>query len=54
MKGDFHVRFRENAGVRLPCVTRLAATLKDRSQQPFTFRQILSELENAIQSWLHS
>ena len=23
MKGDFHVRFRENAGVKLPCVTRL-------------------------------
>jgi len=27
MKGDFHVRFRENAGVKLPCVTRLAAIL---------------------------
>ncbi len=26
MKGDFHVRFRENAGVKLPCVTRLAET----------------------------
>jgi len=26
MKGDFHVRFRENAGVKFPCVTRLAAT----------------------------
>jgi len=25
MKGDFHVRFRENAGVKFPCVTRLAA-----------------------------
>jgi len=25
MKGDFHVRFRENAGVKLPCVTRLVA-----------------------------
>ena len=25
MKGDFHVRFRENAGVKLPCVTRLSA-----------------------------
>ncbi len=24
MKGDFHVRFCENAGVKLPCVTRLA------------------------------
>ncbi len=28
MKGDFHVRFRENAGVKLPGVTRLAATQK--------------------------
>ena len=25
MKGDLHVRFRENAGVRFPCVTRLCA-----------------------------
>jgi hypothetical protein len=25
MTGDRHVRFRENAGVKLPCVTRLAA-----------------------------
>ena len=23
MKGDFHVRFCENAGVKFPCVTRL-------------------------------
>ncbi len=23
MKGDFHVRFRENVGVKFPCVTRL-------------------------------
>ena len=26
MKGDFHVRFRENVGVKFPCVTRLVAT----------------------------
>jgi len=26
MKGDFHVRFRENAGVKFPCVTRLGAS----------------------------
>ena len=25
MKGDFHVRFRENVGVQFPCVTRLFA-----------------------------
>jgi hypothetical protein len=25
MKGDFHVRFRENLRVKLPWVTRLAA-----------------------------
>jgi len=25
MTGDCHVRFRENAGVKFPCVTRLAA-----------------------------
>jgi hypothetical protein len=24
MKGDFHVRFCENVGVKFPCVTRLA------------------------------
>jgi len=29
MKGDFHVRFRENVGVKFPCVTRLAASQKD-------------------------
>jgi hypothetical protein len=30
MKGDFHVRFRENVGVQFPRVTRLAASvLKD-------------------------
>jgi hypothetical protein len=28
MKGDFHVRFRENVGVKFPCVTRLADSLK--------------------------
>ena len=28
MKGDFHVRFRENVGVKFPCVTRLAVILK--------------------------
>jgi hypothetical protein len=27
MKGDFHVRFRGNAGVKLPCVTRLAVII---------------------------
>jgi len=26
MTGDCHVRFRENAGVKFPCVTRLAAS----------------------------
>ena len=25
MKGDFHVRFRGNVGVKFPCVTRLCA-----------------------------
>ena len=25
VKGDLQARFRENAGVKLPCVTRLAA-----------------------------
>ena len=25
MKGDLHVQFRENAGVKFPCVTRLEA-----------------------------
>jgi len=27
MKGDFHVRFRGNAGVKFPCVTRLPASV---------------------------
>jgi len=27
MKGDFHVRFRENVGVKFPCVTRLPASV---------------------------
>jgi hypothetical protein len=26
MKGDFHVRFREQVGVRFPCLTRLPRT----------------------------
>ena len=29
MKGDFHVRFRENLRVKLPWVTRLAAIFND-------------------------
>lgn len=28
VKGDFHARFRENVGVRFPCVTRLCAFLR--------------------------
>lgn len=31
MKREFHVRFRENAGVKFPCVTRLAVMLKPPS-----------------------
>ncbi len=33
MKGDFHVRFRENAGVKLPCVTRLCVMPLSRPVQ---------------------
>lgn len=29
MKGDLHVQFRENAGVKFPCVTRLVARLRE-------------------------
>jgi hypothetical protein len=29
MKGDFHVRFRENLRVKLPWVTRLAAITEE-------------------------
>ena len=29
VKGDFHARFRGKAGVRLPCLTRLPASVKD-------------------------
>jgi len=36
MKGDFQVRFRENAGVKFPCVTRLYAILGQRSHQHCT------------------
>ena len=28
MKGDLHVQFRENAGVKFPCVTRLSLSVK--------------------------
>jgi len=31
MKGDFHVRFRENVKVKFLCVTRLAAMSGDSS-----------------------
>ena len=30
MKGDFHVRFRENVGVKFPCVTRLGENFGNR------------------------
>ena len=33
MKGDFHVRFRENVGVKFPCVTRLAVMLKKNNDE---------------------
>ena len=28
VKGDFQARFRENAGVKFPCVTRLAVSAR--------------------------
>ena len=31
--GDCHARFRENAGVRFPCVTRLPASVQNRHRQ---------------------
>jgi len=30
--GDCHARFRENVGVKFPCVTRLAVSLKNDKQ----------------------
>jgi hypothetical protein len=33
VKGDFHARFRENAGVQFPCVTRLAVTESLKTHQ---------------------
>jgi hypothetical protein len=31
-EGDFHVRFRENVGVKFPCVTRLAVIPYNRTK----------------------
>ena len=39
MKGDFHVRFRENAGVKFPCVTRLAETRRQHYRNKKICRQ---------------
>ena len=33
MKGDFHVRFRENVGVKFPCVTGLCVNVQDIRRQ---------------------
>ncbi len=33
MKGDFHVRFRENVRVKFPRVTRLAFIVKRQNQR---------------------
>jgi len=43
MKGDFHVRFRENVRVKFPRVTRLAATIESANYniQHETNRNIL-------------
>jgi hypothetical protein len=30
VKGDFHARFRENVGVKFPCVTRLGISFPER------------------------
>jgi hypothetical protein len=40
MKGDFHVRFRENVRVRFPRVTRLGASMSDN-------------LHNAIETFMN-
>ena len=37
MKGDFHVRFRENAGVKFPCVTRLDVIIINSLAQKATY-----------------
>ncbi len=33
MKGGFHVRFRENVGVKFPCVTRLWASFEQQTAE---------------------
>ena len=37
VKGDFQARFRENVGVKFPCVTRLAVTIEDMKFTLSTF-----------------
>lgn len=32
MKGDLHVQFRENAGVKFPCVTRLELIVRNQKR----------------------
>jgi len=40
MKGDLHVWFRENAGVKFPCVTRLGDSGRQHSGTPKTEMKI--------------
>jgi len=43
MKGDFHVRFRENAGVKFPCVTRLGDTRGQRCYRNFENENLMKK-----------
>ena len=37
MKGDFHVRIRENVGVQFPCVTRLCVILNSLHAEIYNY-----------------
>jgi len=44
VKRDFHARFRENVGVKFPCVTRLWASLKNDSEDRHELKNLILTL----------
>ena len=51
MKGDFQARFRENVGVKFPCVTRLPATVNNDTFNNEIYQTITSNNFNSNNNW---
>ena len=50
IKGDFHVRFCGNAGVKFPCMTRLAASGGQRCEKDERLEKKV-QFENLVSLW---